>query len=40
MNKLSIKNLFKDLLNELKDFKYQITLAVLLSKVKDNGEIE
>ena len=40
MNKLSIKNLFKDLLNELKDFKYQITLAVLLSKVKNNGEIE
>ena len=28
-SKLSIKNLFKDLLNEIKSFKYQITLAVL-----------
>ena len=27
-SKLSIKNLFKDLLNEIKSFKYQITLAV------------
>ena len=34
------KKLFKDLLIELKGFKYQITLAVLLSKVKNNGEIE
>ena len=34
-----IKELFKDLLIELKGFKYQITLAVLLSKVKNNGEI-
>ena len=33
-SKLSIKELFKDLLIELKGFKYQITLAVLLSKVK------
>ena len=32
--------MFKDLLIELKDFKYQITLAVLLSKVTDNGEIK
>ena len=27
-NKLSIKNLFSDLLNETKGFKYQITLNV------------
>ena len=32
--------MFKDLLIELKGFKYQITLAVLLSKVKNSGEIE
>ena len=30
----------KELLNKLKGFKYQITLAVLLSKMKTNGEIE
>ena len=29
-SKLSIKNLFNDLLNELKGFKYQITVKVLL----------
>ena len=29
-NKLSIKNLFNNLLNELKGFKYQITVEVLL----------
>ena len=29
-SKLSIKNLFSDLLNELKGFKYQITVEVLL----------
>ena len=39
-NELSIVELFKDLLIELKRFKYQITLAILLSKVKNNGEIE
>ena len=39
-NKLSIKNLFNNLLNELKGFKYQITLGVLLKKYKHNGEIE
>ena len=39
-SKLSIKNLFNDLLNELKDFKYQITVDVLLKKYKLNGEIE
>ena len=29
-SKLNIKNLFNDLLNELKGFKYQITVEVLL----------
>ena len=29
-SKLSIKNLFSDLLNEIKGFKYQITVEVLL----------
>ena len=32
--------MFKDLLIELKGFKYQITLCVLLSKVKSNDLIE
>ena len=31
-SKLSIKNLFSDLLNETKGFKYQITVKVLLKK--------
>ena len=39
-SKLSIKNLFSDLLNETKGFKYQITVKVLLKKYKHNGEIE
>ena len=39
-SKLSIKNLFSDLLNELKGFKYQITVEVLFKKYKHNGEIE
>ena len=39
-SKISIVKLFKDLLIELKGFKYQITLAVLLSKVKNSGETE
>ena len=39
-SKSSIKDLFKDLLNEMKGFKYQITEAVLLSKEKRNGDIE
>ena len=30
--------MFKDLLIELKGFKYQITLADLLSKLKNNSE--
>ena len=39
-SKSSIEDLFKDLLNEMKNFKYQITLTVLLSKVKTDGNIE
>ena len=39
-SEISIVELFKDLLTELKGFKYQITLAVLLSKMKNRGEIE
>ena len=39
-SKLSIKNLFSDLLNETKGFKYQITVKVLLKKYKPNEEIE
>ena len=39
-SKLSIKNLFSDLLNETKGFKYQITLKVLLKKYKHDGEIK
>ena len=38
--KLSIKNLFDNLINEIKGFKYQITVKVLLKKYKPNGEIE
>ena len=33
-SKLSIKNFFCDLLNETKDFRYQITVKVLLKKVE------
>ena len=39
-SKLSIKDFFSNLLNEIKDFKYQITVKVLLKKYKFNGEIE
>ena len=39
-SKLSIKDLFKDLLNEMKGFKYQITVKVLLCKYKGNGDKE
>ena len=39
-SKSSIKALFRDLLSEIKRFKYQITLTVLLSKVKINGNVE
>ena len=39
-SKSSIKDLFIDLLNETRSFKYQITVKVLLKKYKPNGEIE
>ena len=39
-SKLSIKNLFNDILNETKGFKYQITVEVLLKKYKLEEEIE
>ena len=39
-SKSSIQDLFKDILNELKGFKYQITVKVLLCKYKINREKE
>ena len=39
-SKLSIKDLFNDLLNETKGFKYQINVNVLLKKYRLNGQIE
>ena len=39
-SEIIIKELFKNLLVELKGFKYQITLCVLLSKVKSSDLIE
>ena len=36
----SIKDLFNDLLNEARGFKYQITVKVLFKKYRSNGEIE
>ena len=39
-SKSSIKDLFNDLLNETKGFKYQITVRVLLRKYKPNEEID
>ena len=39
-SKSSIKDLFKDLLDEIKGFKYQIIVKVLLKKHKQNGGIE
>ena len=39
-SKSSIKDLFSNLLNETKGFKYQITVKVLLKKYKLDGEIE
>ena len=39
-NKSSMEDLFKELLNEMKGFKYQITVTVLLRKHKQNGDIE
>ena len=35
---LCFRDLFKDLINEIKGFKYQITLKVLLSKKKIQAE--
>ena len=39
-SKWSIKDLFRDLLNETKGLKYQTTLKVVLKKYKLNGKIE
>ena len=35
-----MKNLFNDLLNELKGFKCQITVEILFKKYQLNGEME
>ena len=39
-SKSSVKDLFSDLLNKTKGFKYQIALKVTLKKYKPNGKIE
>ena len=39
-SKPSIKDLFKELLSEMKSFKYQITMTVLLHKHKLDGDSE
>ena len=39
-SKASIKDLFSDLLNETKGFKYQITIKVLLKRYEPRGEID
>ena len=39
-SKLSIKDLFSDLLNETKGFNYQMTLKVVLKKIQTNRQIE
>ena len=39
-SKSSIKDLFRDLLDESKGFKYQIIVEALLIKQKGNGDIE
>ena len=39
-SKSSIKDLFKDLLDEIKGFKYQITVTVLLRKDRQIGDID
>ena len=39
-SKISILELFKDLLIELKGFKYRITLCILLSKMKNSSEVQ
>ena len=40
VSKSSIKGLCKNFLNEIKVFKYQITLAALLSKIKTDESIK
>ena len=39
-SKSSIKDLLRDLLDEVKGFKYLITVKVLLSKYKENRDVE
>ena len=39
-SKSNIKDMFSDLLNEIKGFKYQVTLKVMFKKYKPNGEVE
>ena len=39
-SKSTIKNLFRYFFDEIKGFKYQITVKVLLRKNKENGDIE
>ena len=39
-SKLSTKDLFSDLINEIKGFNYQITVKIFPKKYKPNGEIE
>ena len=39
-SEISIIDLFKDLLTELKGFKYQFTLCILLSKQKTSDLVE
>ena len=39
-SKSIIKDLFSDLLNETKGFKYKITVTILVKKYKPNGDIE
>ena len=39
-SKSTTENLFKDFLNKMKGFKYQIAVTVLLCKHKENGDIE
>ena len=39
-SKSRLKDLFRNLLNETKGFKYQITVKVLLKKYKLNGKID
>ena len=39
-SKSSTKDLFSEILNEIKGFKYKITLKVMLKKYKTSGEME